>query len=118
MGTDKYSNLDTALPGLSTVLRDAIQSGTLEIKGLDKMCSKFLKALQSHPELAEAEFVVYSPFVRKNDHPFEHFAFLDKRGHSICHISGVEMELYGVMESCSGLKLSDAFLREYSLSDS
>ena len=113
MKTEKYSNLDTALPSLTSVLKEAIQSGILEIKTVDKMCSKFLRVAQEHPELAKAEFVIYSPYVRKADHPFEHFVFVDRSGSSICHISGAEMELYGLLDSCSGLRLSEDFLREH-----
>lgn len=107
MKTPKYSNIDTALPNLTCVLKDAIQSETLEIRVIDKMCSKFLKALQNHPELQDAEFVVYSPYIRKADHPFEHFVFLDLTGSNLCHISGSEMELYGLLEPCTKLKRTD-----------
>lgn len=107
MKTPKYSNIDAVLPNLTSVLKEAIQSETLEIKVVDKMCSKFLKALQNHPELHNAEFVVYSPYIRKADHPFEHFVFLDQEGRSLNHISGTEMELYGLLEPCTKLERSD-----------
>lgn len=107
MKAEKYSNLDDALPNLTCVLRDAIQSGMLEIMKVDKMCSKFLKAQQEHPVLSDAEFVVYSPYVRKADHPFEHFVFLDRSGKSLCHVSGTEMELYGLLDPCSNLLMSE-----------
>ncbi|MEJ2468802.1 MAG: hypothetical protein P8Y65_03970 [Campylobacterales bacterium] len=107
MKSEKYSNLDDALPGLTCVLKDAIQAEMLEIKKVDKMCSKFLKAQQEHPVLSDAEFVVYSPYVRKADHPFEHFVFLDRSGKSLCHISGTEMELYGLLDPCTNLLTAD-----------
>jgi len=112
MQTKKYRNLDETLPELNEVLKDAIQSDKLEISHIDKQCSKFLEASKLHPELAGAEFVVYAPHMRKVDHPFEHFAFLDGRGQSICHISGTEMELYGLLEPCTRLKKSEAFAHE------
>jgi len=109
MNMEKYSNIDIILPNLSGVLKDAIQSEVLEIKTVDRECSKFLKAYKEHPALAEAEFVVYSPYIQKRDHPFEHFVFLDRSGKSICHISGTEMELYGLLEVCSTLRPAEGF---------
>jgi hypothetical protein len=107
MKSEKYSNIDDALPSLTCVLKDAIQSEMLEIKKVDKMCTKFLKAQQEHPVLSNAEFVVYSPYVRKEDHPFEHFVFLDRSGKSLCHISGTELELYGLLDPCTNLLMSE-----------
>jgi len=109
MKTPKYSNIDDVLPNLSCVLKEAIQAESLEIMTVDKQCTKFLKAVKEHPDLSHAEFVVYSPYVRKADHPFEHFVFLDRSGKSICHISGREMELFGLLEPCTNLRTSDAF---------
>ena len=113
MNAEKYTNIDLILPELNDVLKEAIQSDVLEIKTLDKACSKFLNALKEHPELKEAEFVVFSPYIRKCDHPFEHFVFLDRTGRSVCHISGAEMELYGLMENCNHLLTSPDFERAH-----
>jgi hypothetical protein len=114
MKAEKYSNLDDALPSLTCVLKDAIQSGMLEIKKIDKMSTKFLKAQEEHPVLSKAEFVVYSPYVRKADHPFEHFVFLDRSGKSLCHVSGTEMELYGLLDPCTNLLKSDGSVCKHS----
>ncbi len=107
MKMPKYSNINSALPNLNSVLKDAIQSETLHIREVDKVCTKFLKAAEIHPKLHRAEFVVYSPYIRKSDHPFEHFVFLDHQGQSLCHISGSEMELYGLLEPCTSLKQTE-----------
>jgi len=109
MNMEKYSNIDIILPNLSGVLKDAIQSEVLEIKTVDRECSKFIKAYKDHPALADAEYVVYSPYIQKRDHPFEHFVFLDRSGKSICHVSGTEMELYGLLEVCSILRPAEEF---------
>jgi len=118
MKKDKYSNLNEILPSLSSVLKEAIQAETLEIKAVDKMCSRFLTASQKHPELSKAEFVIYSPYVRKADHAFEHFVFVDRIGKSICHISGSEMELYGLLVPCTNLRVSKTFEHEQSEEES
>ena len=113
MNTKKYSNIDVILPDLGSVLKDAIQSEVLEIKMVDKGSMKFLNASKEHPTLEKAEFVVFSPHIRKCDHPFEHFVFLDKSGKSVCHVSGSEMELYGLLEECNGLRTTPDFQRAH-----
>jgi len=104
MQVPKYHNIDDVFPALTTVLKEAIQNEALEIRSVDKHCTKFLDILESHPEIAEAEFVVFSPHIRKNDQPFEHFVFLGSDGKKICHMSGREMQLYGLLEPCTNLK--------------
>lgn len=112
MQTKKYRNLDQAFPELNEVLKEALQSDRLEISKIDKQCSKFLEASKLHPELSSAEFVIYAPHVRKVDHPFEHFAFIDANGRSVCHVSGADMELYGLLGPCTRLQKSEAFEHE------
>ena len=113
MKSGKYSNIDDALPCLNSVLKSAIQAETLEIKKVDRLCSEYLDALKEHPHLNEAVFVVYSPFVRECDHPFEHFIFLDGCGKCICHVSGSELELSGLCEACTILKMSRDYLKKH-----
>lgn len=113
MKTDKYSNIDDAFPRLNSVLKNAIQSDVLDIKRVDKLCSKYLTLMQEHPHLGEAEFVVFSPYVRECDHPFEHFIFLDGSGRCICHVSGTELDLTGICEACTNLKMTGEYLKEH-----
>lgn len=112
MQTNKYRNLDQTFPELNEVLKDALQTDKLDISKIDKQCSKFLDASKLHHELKEAEYVIYAPHMRKVDHPFEHFAFIDGRGRTICHISGTDMELYGLLGPCTRLEKSEAFEHE------
>ena len=113
MKTEKYVNIDEALPELNNVLRDAIQSDVLEIKRVDKLCEKYHDAMQEHPHLGEAEFVVFSPYIRECDHPFEHFIFLDGSGKCICHVSGTALELSGICEACTDLRKSGDYLKAH-----
>lgn len=104
MQTDTYQNLEELLPELTAVLKDAIQEQVLEIMQVDRHCSKFLKISELHPEIERAEFVIFSPHVRKSDHLYEHFIFVDSTGRKICHVSGAELALYGLVEPCTKLK--------------
>lgn len=109
----KYSNIDDALPCLTCVLKDAIQSDTLKIEKVNRLCTKYHGAVAEHPQLSDAEFVVYSPYVKQTYHPFEHFVFLDRCGKCICHVSGLEMELTGLCHPCTNLVYSPDYLREH-----
>ena len=111
----KYENIENELPKLQKVLLDAIQSDFLEIKGVEKTCEKYLGACEAKPELKDAHFVVYSKYVKKSDHRYEKFIFLDKEGHEICNVSGQEMALYGLLGPCLNLSLSKEY--EASLQD-
>ena len=105
----KYENIETELPKLQKVLLDAIQSDFLEIKGVNKECEKYLKACDEIPELQNAHFVVYSKYIKKSDHRYEKFIFLDKEGHEVCVVNGQEMALYGLLEPCMSLSLSKEY---------
>ena len=109
---DKYSNLAAELPQLQKVLLDAIQSEFLEIKKVDKECMKFKKASFEFAALEKAEYVVFSKFIRKNEHKYETFVFLDKEGESVAHISGKDLELHGALESCTNLSFSDEYIEQ------
>jgi len=105
----KYENIETELPKLQKVLMDAIQSDFLEIKGVNKECEKYLKACSQIPQLQDAHFVVYSKYIKKSDHRYEKFIFLDKEGHEVCVVNGQEMALYGLLEPCMSLSLSKEY---------
>lgn len=105
MQQPKYINLDDVLPHLAEVLKDSIQQDVLEIRQIDRSCPQYGDIVQMHPEISEADYVVYSPYIRRNDHRFEHFVFLDGRGEKVCHTNGTEMELYGLLAPCTSLKL-------------
>lgn len=105
----KYENIENELPKLQKVLLDAIQSDFLEIKSVNKTCEKYLKACEAIPALKDAHFVVFSKFIKKSDHRYERFVFLDKEGHEVCDVSGQEMGLHGLLEPCLNLSLSEEY---------
>lgn len=109
-GIEKYANLHEVMPKLIPVLVDAIQSEFLEIKKINKECEKFIASCGCFPELKKAEYVIFSQHIKKNEHKNEIFVFIDGEGNTIKHLTGHEMELYGLLGSCSNLQLSDEYL--------
>ncbi len=106
---NKYANIQEQLPNLQPVLRDAIQTDFLEIQSIDRRCDKYLSACEKIPDLSNAFYVVYSRYVKKSDHRYERFIFLDETGKEVCNVSGQEMELYGLLSSCMSLELSKEY---------
>ena len=106
---EKYSNLEEKLPGLQKTLLDSIQGEVLEIKKIRLSCDKFEAICTKFPSLSKAHFVIYSPYVAKSYHAFESFIFLDEVGNDICHVSGKDMALYGLLEPCKDLMLSEEY---------
>ena len=106
---DKYENIQKELPHLQKVLLDAIQSEFLEIRHVKHTCDKYSKACVQIPELNQATFVVYSRYIKKSNHEYEKFVFLDDVGHSVATVSGKEMELYGLLDPCMNLELSPEY---------
>jgi len=106
---DKYSNLEESLPQLQSVLRQSIQSDFLEIQKIDKACMKLKPVMEKTPELEDAVYVVFSRFIKKNEHKYETFIFLDKAGDTVAHISGKELSLYGALEPCINLNVSEEY---------
>lgn len=106
---DKYENIQNELPKLQKVLLDAIQSDFLEIQSVDNTCEKYIDACKKIPELKKARFVVYSKYIKKSDHRYEKFIFLDAEGHEVCHVSGQDMQLYGLLSPCMNLSLSKEY---------
>ncbi|RLA72331.1 MAG: hypothetical protein DRG24_03260 [Epsilonproteobacteria bacterium] len=106
---DKYSNLEETLPQLQRVLRQSIQSEFLEIQKLDTACMKFKTVLEKKPELEKGVYVVFSRFIKKDEHKYETFVFLDDQGKTVANVSGRELELFGIMEPCINLNISEEF---------
>lgn len=106
---DKYANIQNELPELQKVLLDAIQSEFLEIQSVEKQCEKYQGACEKIKDLDKAHFVVYSKFIKKSDHRYEKFIFLNEHGHEVCNVSGQEMELYGLLGPCMNLELSQEY---------
>jgi len=106
---DKYANIKNELPELQQVLLDAIQSEFLEIQSVQNQCEKYKEACEKIKDLDKAHFVVYSKYIKKSDHRYEKFIFLDERGHEVCTVSGQEMELYGLLHPCMNLELSKEY---------
>lgn len=108
-GIEKYDNLHEVMPKLLPVLKDAIQSDFLEIKKVNKECEKYIASCDQIPELKNAEYVIFSHHIKKNEHKNEMFVFIDAEGGIVRHVTGREMELYGLLGSCSNLHVSDEF---------
>ncbi len=106
----KYENLKTLLPNLSTVLSESIQQEFLNIQELDLSCSKYSSACINHEALRYTKFVIYSPYISKKDHKYETFIFVNVVGDVICHLSGQEMELYGMIHPISELHESEEYI--------
>ncbi len=109
LGIEKYDNLKALVPKLFPVLAEAIQSEFLEIKEIDRECEKFIATCERYPDLKNARYVIFSQHIKKNEHKNELFAFIDAEGNIVCHITGSEMELYGLLKSCSNLHVSEEF---------
>ena len=96
----KFTNIEEQLPKLQEVLCSSIQSDFLEIRKLDKSCEKFQKLTEKFPELDRSVYVVFSKYIKKKDHQHETFVFINDEGETICHVSGREIALYGMLEGC------------------
>jgi len=109
-GIEKYDNLKEVMPKLQPVLVEAIQSEFLEIKKINKECEKYIASCEQIPELKSAEYVIFSQHIKKNEHKYEIFVFIDAQGNIVRHVTGREMELYGLLASCAELHVSDEFI--------
>jgi len=105
---EKYSNINDVLPKLPEILLNTIQSDVLEIKKVDKSCKKYIEACSKIAENDKAVYVVYSKYIDKKDHKYEKFIFLDKDGEELFNISGVDMNLYGLL-SCTTLEYTEEY---------
>lgn len=109
-GIEKYDNLKEVIPHLQEVLVSAIQSEFLEIKKINKECEKFIAACAHMPELKNAEYVIFSHHLKKNEHKYEMFVFIDAAGNIVRHVTGREMELHGLLDSCANLHVSEEYV--------
>ncbi len=116
-GIEKYDNLKEVMPKLQEVLAEAIQSEFLEIKKINKECEKFIATCEQFPELKQAEYVIFSQYIKKNEHKNEIFVFIDAEGGIVRYVTGRDMELYGLLDSCSNLHLSEEFVETKNYSD-
>jgi hypothetical protein len=89
---------------------EAIQSEFLEIKKINKECEKYIASCEQIPELKNAEYVIFSHHIKKNEHKYEMFVFIDAEGNIVRHVTGREMELYGLLASCTTLHISDEYV--------
>lgn len=105
----KYENIRDQLPKLQKVLLDAIQSDFLEIQRVQKDCEKYQKACKEIENLDKAYFVIYSKYIKKSEHRYEKFIFVNKEGEEVCNVSGQEMELYGLLSPCVSLELTEEY---------
>ena len=106
----KYENLKDLVPELQPVLCDSIQADCLEIRRIDTSKEKFQMVLERFPVLQDAVYVVYSKFIKKCDHQHETFIFLNDAGHSISHIGGRELALYGIIKPCEEFAISEEYV--------
>ncbi len=109
-GIEKYDNLQEVMPRLQPVLVEAIQSEFLEIKKINKECEKYIASCEQIPDLKKAEYVIFSHHIKKNEHKYEIFVFIDAEGNIVRHVTGREMELYGLLSSCTTLHVSDEYV--------
>ena len=105
----KFKNLEADLPKLQAVLCTSLQNDFLEIKKIDKSCEKFQRLAQNYPELVDSVYVIFSKYIKKENHQNEMFVFIDGEGETVCHVSGREIALYGMLEGC-GLEVNEAFV--------
>jgi len=106
----KYSNLHELLPELLPVLQDSIQTEMLEIRKIERESEKFKLAKERFPVLKDAAYVIFSKFIKKCDHQYETFIFLDAKGKSITHISGRDLTLYGIIKPCEEFSISEEYI--------
>ncbi len=103
----KYTNIESELPNLQSILKDSLQKEVLDIKILDNNCDKYHSECQNCPLLDKAKYVVFSPYVQKEYRSYEHFVFLDHSGETLCYKSGRNFDLFGMLKPCINLELSD-----------
>lgn len=106
---DKYDNIEDELPNLMKVLKEAIQSEFLEIKSVDNTCDKYKSECTNCIKMEQAEYVVFSPYMKKENYKYDQFIFLDETGNTLCHAGGKDFQLYGMLKPCINLKETDKY---------
>lgn len=109
----KYVNIESKFPMLPNILLDSIQSEFLEIQKLDKRCLEHNEVIKTVPELLNADYVIFSKYIKKAEHKYEKFVFVDEQGKMITNLSGQDMELYGLLEAKCGLNLTPEYERSH-----
>jgi hypothetical protein len=105
---NKFRNLEERLPKLQQVLCSSLQTDFLEIRKINKSCEKFQKLAEKIPEIKEAVYVIFSKYIKREDHEKETFVFISDTGETLGHVSGREIALYGMLEGC-GLEVSEEY---------
>ena len=100
----KFENLEEELVDLQEVLKNSLQKEILDIKQLDKESQKFKEVSEKFPLLKDAQYVVYSKFMCKDFHESESFIFVNETGHSVCTLTGRDLELFEMIKKCEKLK--------------
>ena len=100
----KYENIESELPNLQDILKNSLQKEVLAIKKVDETSDKYHFECQNCPLLDKAEYVVYSPHVQKEYQKYEQYVFLDHSGETLCHKSGKNFKLSGMLKPCINLK--------------
>lgn len=100
----KFENLEEELVDLQDVLKNSLQKEILDIKQLSKESKKFQDVSQKFPLLQNAEYVIFSKYMCKDFHESESFIFIDERGHTVCTLTGRDLELYEMLQDCQKLK--------------
>ncbi|HUH41537.1 MAG TPA: hypothetical protein VLZ29_00290 [Sulfurimonas sp.] len=105
---EKYLNIKEKLPKLPEVLLNTIQSDVLELNKVDRTCEKYLNLSTRIPEIKEAHYVIFSKYVDKSDHKYEKFIFLGIDGEELFDVSGLEIDLYGLL-ICVDLNVTNEY---------
>lgn len=105
----KYENIESLFPNLNSILLESLQNESLEIKKLNIKCNKYNNFCKKFPDLKNAKFVIYSPYIEKKYHKYEIFIFINENGKEVCHLKGFEVELYNMIISSSELVVSEDY---------
>lgn len=105
----KFENLEEVLVDLQDIMKNSLQNGILDIKQLNKESEKYKKVISAFPALKSAECVIYSKYMTKEFHESEKFVFVDEVGHTVCTLSGVNLDLYDMIKKCEFLIESKEF---------
>ena len=105
----KFENLEEELHDLQPVLKNSLQKEILTIKELNKDGEKFKNISEKKCDLKNAEYVIFSSYMCKDYHESETFIFVDATGHTVCTISGREMDLYDMLKDCHKLVESKSY---------
>ena len=106
---NKFENLEEELIDLQDVLKNSLQNEVLDINQLNKESEKFQDVSQKFPLLKGADYVIYSKFMSKEFHESESFVFIDKTGHTVCTLTGRDLDLYEMLQKCEKLRETQVY---------